>query len=60
MQMAAWYPPMLIEWAAVHNAAIEHVKAERSPSQLRMYRGWQHKVVDEAGNYEEELHDVGC
>ena len=53
-------PPRLIEWARVHNGAhlsIEHVKAERSPSQLRMYRAWLHKVADETGNDEEELHE---
>src|SRR5438132_8097494 len=53
-------PPRLQEWAKVHNGAflsIEHVKAERSPSQLRMYRAWLHKVADETGNDEEELHE---
>lgn len=53
-------PARLIEWARVHNGAhlsLEHVKAERSPSQLRMYRAWLHKVADETGNDEEELHE---
>lgn len=53
-------PARLLEWAKVHNGAylsLEHVKAERSPSQLRMYRAWLHKVADETGNDEEELHE---
>src|SRR3954452_17042555 len=53
-------PARLIEWAKVHTGArlsLEHVKAERSISQLRCYRAWLHKVCDETGNLESELHE---
>ena len=53
-------PPRLIEWAAAHDGAhlqIEHVKPERSISQLRCYRAWLSTVAEQTGNDEEALHE---
>jgi hypothetical protein len=53
-------PARFKEWAAAHHGAhveIEHVKPERSISQLRMYRSWLSGVAIHSGNDEEALHE---
>lgn len=53
-------PPRFKEWARQQSFAaleIEHVKPERTLSELRMYRAWLHGVAEQTGNDESELHE---
>lgn len=48
------------EWLREHPGAsilIEHIKPERSVSQLRMYRAWLDNMCAHTGNNSEELHE---
>lgn len=50
----------LDEWCKQNEGAplaIEHVKPERTLSELRMYRAWLHGVAAQTGNDENELHE---
>ena len=48
------------EWKREHEGAhvlIEHIKPERSVSQLRFYRAWLDNMCAHTGNLTEEMHE---
>ena len=60
VDMAALTRQRLDEWCAQNEGArlvIEHMKPERTLSELRMYRAWLHGVAEQTGNDENELHE---